>query len=69
MTPWHMHNLRDQWEPSVWPIVILGQSQAMHKYLGRSVFVLAPLHPSANLCSSNELKVIQILVSNVQYLF
>ena len=27
------------------------------------------LHPSAKLCGSNELKVIQILVSDIQYLF
>ena len=31
--------------------------------------MLTPLHPSTKLCGSKKLKVIQILVSDVQYIF
>ena len=46
----------------------LDQSDAKHKYSIRSIFLLTPLPCNAKLCGSNEMKVIPIHVSDIQYL-
>ena len=56
-------------DPSRLPMVVLDQSDASLKYKSRSVPLLTPLLCTTKLRSSKERKVIQILVSDVQYLF
>ena len=69
VNPRHMHIAESQTDLSAWPVVILSQSETLHKYLSRSVFMLTVLLCSAELCDPNVLKVIPTQVSNIQCLF